>query len=46
VVIKKGRDEIKWMVVRASHQDEELEERLGIGLHEMDLHHLSKDILA
>jgi len=45
VVIKKGRDKIKWMVVEQSHTEEALEERAGIGLHGMDLHHLPKDTI-
>ena len=33
------------MVVEQSHPKEVLEERIGIGLHGMDLHHLPKDTI-
>ena len=44
-MIKKGKDEIKWTVVKESHQEEALEEITGIGLHGMDLHHLPQDTM-
>ena len=45
MVTKKGRDEIKWKVLEQSHPEKALEERSGLGLHGMDVHHLPKNTI-